>query len=94
MQLGAYQYLISLTENDEVNTLSCIQYSEIIGTANVFRFPPTSLNASQTEGLKMVELGNSITEHDFNYFQSVFDSNDSFRLITIVDELSKDEFYD
>ena len=31
MQLGAYQNLIALTENDEVNTLSCIQYSEFLG---------------------------------------------------------------
>ena len=43
MQLGAYQYLLSLTENDEVNSLSCIQYSEIVGSTHVFRFPPTSL---------------------------------------------------
>ena len=39
VQLGAYQYLISLTENDEVNTLSCIQYADIIGATHVFRFP-------------------------------------------------------
>ena len=68
VQLGAYQYLISLTENDEVNTLSCIQYSEIIGSTHVFRFPPTAINATQSENLKMVDFGNSITDRDFHYF--------------------------
>lgn len=94
MQLGAYQYLISLTENDEVNTLSCIQYSEIIGPQNVFRFPPTSINSSQSKGLKMVELGNSLTVNDYHYFNSIFESNDSFKLINIVDDLSISQFHD
>ncbi len=94
MQLGAYQYLISLTENDEVNTLSCIQYSEIIGPQNVFRFPPTSLNATQTEGLKMVELGNNLTANDYHYFNSIFETNDSFKLINIVDDMSLVQFHD
>ncbi len=92
MQLGAYQYLLSLTENDEVNSLACIQYSEIVGPTHVFRFPPTSLNAPQAEGLKMVELGHNITNADFHYFLSVFENNDSFRLINIIDTISMAEF--
>tara|TARA_Y100001935_G_scaffold251521_1_gene253714 strand:- start:298 stop:2106 length:1809 start_codon:yes stop_codon:yes gene_type:complete len=92
IQLGAYQYLISLTENDEINALSCIQYSEIIGSANVFRFPPSAINASQTEGLKMVELGHNITPHDFQFFLTSFENNDSFKSITIIQDMSLDDF--
>jgi len=92
IQLGAYQYLISLTENDEINALSCIQYSEIIGAANVFRFPPSAINASQPEGLKMVELGHNITQHDFQFFLASFENNDSFKSITIIKDMSLDEF--
>jgi hypothetical protein len=92
IQLGAYQYLISLTENDEINALSCIQYSEIIGAANVFRFPPSAINASQPEGLKMVELGHNITQHDFQFFLGSFENNDSFKSITIIQDMSLDDF--
>ena len=92
MQLGGYQFLVSLTENDEINSLSCIQYSEIVGPANVFRFPPTALNASQSEGLKMVELGHNITEKDYHFFISSFDNNESFKLINIVNDLSFNDF--
>ena len=38
IHLGAYRYLVALTENDEVNSLACIRYSEVIGTPNVFVF--------------------------------------------------------
>ena len=90
--IGAYQYLVSLTENDEINSLSCIQYSEIIGPTNVFRFPPTALNASQSEGLKMVELGHNITDHDYHFFLASFENNDSFKTITIINDMSPDQF--
>ncbi len=92
MQLGAFQYLVSLTENDEVNSLACIQYSEILGSANVFRLPPASLNASHTEGLKMVDLGTKITDFDYNYMASIFENDESFMIINIVDDISKDDF--
>ena len=92
VQLGAYQYLISLTENDEVNTLSCIQYSEIIGSTHVFRFPPTAINATQSENLKMVDFGNSITDRDFHYFSSIFNTNDSFKMITIIEDMTMAQF--
>ena len=92
MHLGAYRYLIALTENDELNSLSCIQYSEVIGSENVFRFPPISINASQTEALKMVDLGTNIVDFDFHYVMSIFHNNDSFKLITIVDEMDKAKF--
>ncbi|MEK9727918.1 MAG: sodium:proton antiporter [Candidatus Margulisiibacteriota bacterium] len=92
MHLGAYRYMVALTENDEVNSLSCIKYSEVIGPTNVFRFPPISINASQTEGLKMVELGKSIVEFDYHYIMSVFQNNDSFKMITIVDDMDTQMF--
>ena len=40
----------------------------------------------------MVELGNNITDADFHYFLSVFDNNDSFKLITIIEDISMAEF--
>lgn len=92
VQLGAYQYLISLTENDEVNTLSCIQYADIIGATHVFRFPPTAINATQAENLKMVDAGNQITDQDFHYFSSIFYNNDSFKIITIIEDMTMDAF--
>jgi len=92
VQLGAYQYLISLTENDEVNTLSCIQYADIIGATHVFRFPPTAVNATQAENLKMVDAGNQITDQDFHYFSSIFYNNDSFKMITIIEDMTMDAF--
>lgn len=92
VQLGAYQYLISLTENDEVNTLSCIQYADIIGATHVFRFPPTAINATQAENLKIVDAGNQITDQDFHYFSSIFYNNDSFKMITIIEDMTMDAF--
>ena len=67
MQLGAYKYLISMTENDEVNTLSCIQYAEVLGSENVFRLPPASFNSAQADQLKKLESGRLITSQDINF---------------------------
>jgi NhaP-type Na+/H+ or K+/H+ antiporter len=94
MQLGAHNYMVALTENDEVNTLSCIQYSEIIGAENVFRLPPTTLNSSQTEGFKKIDAGQLITNTNFGFafLKQVFLNNDSFRTITLISDISMDEF--
>ena len=85
---------MALTENDEVNTLSCIQYSEIIGAENVFRLPPTTLNASQTEGFKKLDAGQLITNtsYGFAFLKQVFLNNDSFKTVTMISDISMDEF--
>jgi NhaP-type Na+/H+ or K+/H+ antiporter len=92
MHLGAYRYLIALTENDEINSLACIKYSEVIGPNNVFRLPPTSINAAQSDGLKMVELGTQIVDMDFYFMMSLFHSNDSFKLIVLSEDMDMDQF--
>ena len=92
MQLGAYRSLISLTENDEVNSLACIQYSEVVGPQNVFRFPPISINVMQSEGTKKMDLGQQLVEFDFHFITNVFKNNDSFKLITIIEDMSYDDF--
>ena len=67
MQLGAYQNLISFTENDEVNTLSCIQYSEFLGPKNVFRLPPSTINVNQTDALKKVDIGTVLSNSSVGF---------------------------
>ena len=92
MHLGAYRSLISLTENDEVNSLACIQYSEVVGPQNVFRFPPISINSMQSEGTKKMDLGQQLVEFDFHFITSIFKNNDSFKIITIIDDMNLSEF--
>ena len=94
MQLGAFQNLVALTENDEVNTLACIQYSEFLGSKNVFRLPPSTINVAQSDALKKVDIGSLISNPTvgFNYLNTIFESNESFRVITIVKDISRDEF--
>ncbi|MEC8678182.1 MAG: cation:proton antiporter, partial [Candidatus Margulisiibacteriota bacterium] len=92
MQLGAYRSLISLTENDEVNSLACIQYSEVVGPQNVFRFPPISINSMQSEGTKKMDLGQQLVEFDFHFITSIFKNNDSFKIITIIDDMNLADF--
>ena len=42
IQMGSYGKLMAITGSDEVNTLSNIQYEELLGSENVFRLMPES----------------------------------------------------
>ena len=94
MQLGAYEYLIALTENDEVNTLSCIQYSEILGVDNVYRLPPSSDNVAQGDHLKKIESGVLLTlpAYNYHYLKHVETNNDHLKLVNIISDMDMSEF--
>ena len=65
-----------------------------LGPKNVFRLPPSTINVAQSDALKKVDIGNLISNPTlgFNFLNAIFESNESFRIITIVKDLSKDEF--
>lgn len=93
LQMGAHKYFISATENDEINTLACIQHAETIGKHNVFRLPPVASAASYMEKYTM-QAGHILFEkiHTYQHLKEAIQSNKRMKLITLIATISMDEF--
>ena len=95
MHLGAFQYLVALTENDEVNSLSCIQYAEIIGANNVFRFSPLISNTIASDGFsKKIEMGRELATVNMGHCDWHIRSGGDVEQLTVQDSMSATSFFE
>lgn len=93
ISLGGFQLLISLTENDEVNSLSCIRYSENFDKDKMFRFP-LSVADSVTEAKPSVNYGNELMDPSNGYSFLLENQRQGFKfeIITIITDISFTDF--
>ncbi|MBL6723272.1 MAG: hypothetical protein ISQ13_04585 [Candidatus Margulisbacteria bacterium] len=59
----------------------------------MFRLPPGANHTVASDQLKMVDVGQFITDKNFNFYLNLFENNDTFKMVTIIEPLTKGAFY-
>ncbi|MBD3376711.1 hypothetical protein GF406_16870 [candidate division KSB1 bacterium] len=74
LDLGGIGRLVSLTPNNEVNSLAVIHFKEIFGVSNVYQLPPQETSKNQKEIISSSQQGRHLFTPDctFNRLSNMF----------------------
>jgi NhaP-type Na+/H+ or K+/H+ antiporter len=95
IDLSGIGSLLALTANDEVNSLSGLNFSEILGADSVFQLPPDGLQNSTDETLLGSHLrGRFLFRPDAGYWQLTarFDAGADVKTTTLSDSFGYKDF--
>ncbi len=86
--------LITLTANDEANSLAVLHFRDIFGRAEVYQLFPGRKNQSQTLIIPPSLRGRYLFRQDFNYdfLMEKFTEQDVFRTVTVLKDLNEESF--
>lgn len=85
--------LISLTHNDEVNSLAVIRFKQLFSSAGVFQLSPYTHNSTEQEVPE--NLSGRILFHKelhFDEISEIWNKGGGFKLVELADELTLEEF--
>ncbi len=87
--------LITLTANDEANSLAVLHFRDIFGRSEVYQLYPGRKNQSQELIIPPSFRGRYLFSQDSNYdfLMEKFNRQDVFRTITVSEDLSEESFY-
>ena len=95
IDLAGIGSLLALTSNDEVNSLTGLNFSEVLGTEAVYQLPPEDLATATDETLLGRHLrGHFLFRADAGYWQLTarFDSGAEVKTTNLTDAFGYDQF--
>ena len=95
IDLGGIGNLLALTANDEVNSLTGLNFSEILGSDSVFQLPPEDLQTASGETLVGSHLrGRFLFQADAGYWQMTarFDAGADVKTTKLTEAFGYSEF--
>lgn len=95
IQMGGFGKLLALTGSDEVNTLSNMQYEELLGRENVYRLLPENASMEPKSIQKFDQgkmlFGKGIT---LSYIRTRLNGGAAIKIITVPEDYSWEKFAD
>ena len=92
LDLSDIGHVISITPNDEVNSLTCLHFKSFFGQGEVYQLPPRQLGDSRTDIARWVGGRNLFRdEADFDRLNLQFATGAELKAIRILDSRNFDE---
>ena len=93
IQMGGFGKLLALTGSDEVNTLSNIQYEELLGRENVYRLLPESTTI-EPKSMKKFDQGKSLFGKGItlSYIRTRLSGGATIKILPVPENYTWDRF--
>ncbi|RAP32364.1 hypothetical protein DID77_04635 [Candidatus Marinamargulisbacteria bacterium SCGC AG-439-L15] len=94
LEMGGISQVLSMTSREEVNSLTVLQYSDVLGKEEVFRLAPDTSDSDQVELRNKIDKGKYLFKKgcSFGYLRTRIETGSVIKVLELDTDMAINEF--